>query len=100
MAVDFEKDVVLASKKELVIVDFFADWCGPCKMLGPLLDKLATEYKLKLIKINVDEEQGLAQELEIMSIPTVVFFKDGEPKDFFVGAYPEAKIREYIIKLK
>lgn len=98
--IDFNKDVVEASKKELIILDFYADWCGPCKMLGPILEKLAEEYKVKLIKLNVDQEQGLAQEFGIMSIPTVVFFKDGEPKDFFTGAYPENKIKEFIEKNK
>jgi len=100
MPIDFEKDVVNASKKELIIVDFYADWCGPCKVLGPILDKLSKENNVKLIKINVDQEKELAQELDVMSIPTVVFFKEGEPKDFFVGAYPEPKIKEFIEKYK
>jgi putative thioredoxin len=98
--IDFNKDVIEASKKELIILDFYADWCGPCKMLGPILEKLAEEYKVKLIKLNVDQEQELAQEFGIMSIPTVVFFKGGEPKDFFTGAYPEKNIREFIEKNK
>ena len=98
--VDFNKDIIEASKKELIILDFYADWCGPCKMIGPILDKLSKEYKVKLIKLNVNQEQELAQEFGIMSIPTVVFFKDGEPKDFFTGAYPEQNIREFIEKYK
>jgi thioredoxin len=98
--IDFNKDVVEPSKKELIIIDFYADWCGPCKMLGPILEKLANEYKVKLIKLNVDVESELASEFGIMSIPTVVFFKDGEPKDFFTGAYPEPQIKEFIEKNK
>jgi len=100
MPIDFEKEVVTASEKELIIVDFYADWCGPCKMLGPILEKLSKENNVKLIKINVDQEQELAQALDVMSIPTVVFFKNKEPKDFFVGAYPEPKIKEFIEKYK
>jgi len=100
MEIDFEKEVINASKKELIIVDFYADWCGPCKMLGPILEKLSKESKVKLIKLNVDNEKKIAEELDIMSVPTVVFFKDGEPKDFFVGAYPEPKIKEFIEKYR
>lgn len=100
MSLDLNKDIVEPSKKGLVIVDFYAEWCGPCKMLGPIIEKLAVEYKVKLLKVNVDQEQALAEEFGVMSIPTVVFFKDGEPKDHFVGGYPEPKIREFIEKNK
>ena len=100
MIVDINKEVIEPSKKELIIVDFFAEWCGPCKALSPILDRLSEEYKLKVFKVDVDKENALAEEFGIMSIPTVVFFKDGEPKEFFVGLYPEPKIRELIEKFK
>ncbi len=97
---DFDKEVIEQSKVGLIIVDLFADWCGPCKALGPVLQKLCDEYKIKLIKINVDLEQQIAENLGVMSIPTVVFYKNKEPIDMFVGAYPEPKIRELIEKYK
>jgi len=100
MTLDLNKDIVEPSKKGLVIVDFYAEWCGPCKMLGPVLEKLCDEYKVSLLKINVDKENALAEEFGVMSIPTVVFFKDGDVKEHFVGAYPEPKIREFIEKYK
>ncbi len=97
---DFQNDVVNMSKKQLVIVDFYAEWCGPCKVLKPLLESLSEEYGFKLVKINVEEEQAFAQEFGVMSIPTVFFFKNGEPVDMFVGAYPEHAIRDLIEKYK
>lgn len=100
MGIDFEKDIVNKSKEVLVVVDFYGDRCNPCKKLGQLLEKLAEEYKFKLIKANVDQESKLADKFGVMSIPTVVFYKDTEPKEFFVGAYPEAKVREFIEKHK
>lgn len=98
--IDLNKEVIEPSKKALVVVDFYADWCGPCKMIGPIMEKLAEEYKVKLVKVNIDKEQKLAEEFGVMSIPTVAFFKDGEPKDFFVGGYPENKIKEFFEKNK
>jgi len=100
MAIDFQKHIVDPSNKGLVIVDFYAEWCGPCKILGPLLDKLTKEYKLDFVKVNVDLEQSLAQDFGVMSIPTVVFFKNGDVVEHFIGAYPEGKIRELIEKHK
>ena len=95
---DFNVDVIEYSKKSLVVVDFYADWCGPCKVLGPLLEKLSEEMKFKLVKINTEQEQELASHFSVMSIPTVFFFKDGEPIDMFVGAYPENAIKEMVNK--
>ena len=75
---------------KLMMVDFWADWCGPCKMLGPVIDDLANQYEGKAIvgKVNVDEEQELAIRYGVMSIPTVIFFKDGREIDRKVGVMP------------
>jgi len=75
------------SFKGSVMVDFWAEWCGPCKGLAPIIDEIALELPIgmKVCKINVDENQELAQEFRVMSIPTVIFFKDGEPVKRFVG---------------
>lgn len=84
-------------KNGYTLVDFFADWCGPCKMLIPVLESLDNEYPdVDFIKVNVDAESNLAREMGIMSIPAVYFFKDGELKDKFVGYQPAAKIKEFI----
>ncbi len=95
---DFQEKVVEKSKKIPVLVDFYADWCGPCRMLSPVLEKIVKEYdgKLILAKVNVDEAYVVANEFGIMSVPTVILFKNGEPVDYFVGALPEPKIREWL----
>jgi len=82
---DFEREVVQADK--LVIVDFWAEWCGPCKMIAPLLDEIARELpeKVKIVKVNVDHEQELAQKFGIYNIPTLLFFKDGAVREQVVG---------------
>ena len=95
---DFHKEVLEASKNKLVVVDFYADWCKPCKILSPLLELLEKEYKYKLVKVNTEIEQDIAQEFGIMSIPTVILFKNKEPIDMFVGAYPEPALREIFEK--
>jgi putative thioredoxin len=83
-----------------VLVDFWAPWCGPCKALGPILEKLETAYAgaFKLVKINSDEEQQLAGAFGIRSIPTVILLKNGQPVDGFMGALPEGQVREFLDK--
>ncbi|MAV68781.1 MAG: thioredoxin [Cellvibrionales bacterium TMED122] len=83
-----------------VIVDFWADWCGPCKHLMPILEKLAEEYQgaFLLAKVNADEQQMLAQQLGVRSLPTVMVIKDGQPIDGFSGAQPESAVREMLDK--
>lgn len=97
----FGEDVINASTEVPVIVDFWAPWCEPCKTLGPTLEKLVHEYagKVRLVKINVDENQALAQQLKVQSIPMVYAFKDGRPADAFNGAVPENQLRTFIEKL-
>jgi len=94
----FDKDVIQASKKTPIVVDFWASWCGPCRMLGPILEKLADEYNGKIIvaKLSVEENEGKPQEYEVMSIPAVKMFKDGKVVDEFIGAIPESRVREFI----
>ncbi len=88
----FEEEVLSSDKP--VIVDFWAEWCGPCHAVSPILDKIAEERadELKLVKVNIDEEQGLAERYGIASIPTMVLFKDGEPAAAAIGAQPKSAI--------
>ena len=97
----FAKDVLEASKTALVLVDFWAPWCGPCKQLTPVLEKVVRSYngKVRLVKINTDENAGIAGQLRIQSLPTVYAFRDGRPLDGFMGAQPETVIRQLIDKL-
>lgn len=97
---NFEQEVIAASLSQPVLVDFWAPWCGPCKALGPILEKLETAYGggFKLVKINSDEEQQLAGAFGIRSIPTVILMKNGQPVDGFMGALPEGKVREFLDK--
>jgi putative thioredoxin len=94
----FAADVLEASRDVPVIVDFWAPWCGPCKQLGPAIEKVVKEAKgaVKLVKVNIDENQEIARQLRIQSIPTVYAFKNGQPVDGFMGAIPESQIREFV----
>jgi putative thioredoxin len=94
----FEADVIQRSLQVPVLVDFWAEWCGPCKQLGPVLEKLAGEYNgaFELAKVDVEKEQQLASAFQIRSIPTVMLVKDGQLVDGFPGALPEAQLREFL----
>ena len=97
----FMVDVVEASRQQPVLVDFWAPWCGPCRQLTPLLEKVVTAAKgaVKLVKINVDENPGFAGQLRVQSIPAVFAFKDGQPVDGFMGALPESQLKAFIDRL-
>lgn len=97
----FMKDVIEASREVPVIVDFWAPWCGPCKQLMPRLEKAvkAAEGKVKLVKINTQEHNGVSQQMGVRSIPAVYAFKDGQPVDGFMGAQPDTALQEFIARL-
>ena len=94
----FPADVIQESRKQPVLVDFWAPWCGPCKQLGPVLEKVvnAAGGRVKLVKMNIDDHPSIAGQLGIQSIPAVIAFKDGQPVDGFMGAVPESQINEFI----
>jgi len=94
----FAADVLEASREVPVIVDFWAPWCGPCKQLGPALEKAVSEAKgaVRLVKVNIDENPEIASQLRIQSIPTVYAFKNGQPVDGFMGAIPESQIKQFV----
>ena len=98
---NFVADVIEASQTTPVIVDFWAPWCGPCKTLGPIIERLVKQYagKVKLVKINVDENQELAAQFRVQSIPAVYAFKGGRPFDGFMGALPESQIKQFMERL-
>jgi thioredoxin 1 len=93
---NFEKEVIESGK--LALVDFWAEWCGPCRIVGPIIDQLALEYQDKLLigKVDVDEEEELAVQFRIMSIPTIILFKEGKMVERFTGARPKKEFKEVI----
>ena len=95
-----QQDLLEASKQKLIMIDFWADWCEPCKQLMPVLEKLAQENQehLVLAKINCDEQQQIAMQFGVKSLPTVVLFKNGQPVDGFAGVQPESEIRQLLEK--
>src|ERR1700742_1469380 len=97
----FMADVIEASQTTPVIVDFWATWCGPCKQLGPALERAVEAAKgaVKLVKIDVDKNPAIAGQLRVQSIPTVYAFVDGQPVDGFMGAVPDSQLKAFIDKL-
>lgn len=96
----FMADVIEASSHQLVLLDLWAPWCGPCKQLTPILENVvaASNGAVRLAKMNIDEEPAIAQQLQVQSIPAVFAFKDGRPVDGFMGALPESQVKEFVAR--
>jgi thioredoxin 1 len=90
----FETEVLQSDGK--VIVDFWAEWCGPCHAVSPILDRIADEHQVKIVKVNIDEQQDLAMRYGVQSIPLMVLFEDGEPQASVVGAMPKSAIERQL----
>ncbi len=95
----FQKEVIDSNVP--VLVDFSATWCGPCKMMGPVLEQLSAEYegKAKVFKVDIDESMDLAEKYQIMSVPNMLFFKDGKPVDAVIGVTPPAVLKQKLDKI-
>ena len=87
---DFENEVLQSDKP--VLVDFWAEWCGPCHAVAPVLDRIADDHSLKIVRVNIDEEQGLAQRYGVASIPMMILFENGEPQATAIGAMPKGAL--------
>ncbi len=98
---EFQEHVLDTSKNKPVVVDFWAAWCGPCKAMAPIFEEVAGEYgeKASFVKVNVDEEPALAQQYGVMSIPTIVYFKDGKPAGQSIGLIDKSELTGHVDKL-
>jgi thioredoxin 1 len=92
---NFESDVL---NKDFVLVDFYADWCGPCRMMLPLLEEIQSELSIDIVKIDIDESSSIASKYDVMSIPTLIIFKNGEKISVNVGAASKARIIDWVKK--
>ena len=90
---NFENDVL---SQEFVVVDFFADWCGPCRMISPFLEEIQQEQGVEIVKVNIDESPDIASKYDIMSIPTLMIFKNGEKVSVNVGSASKARLADWI----
>ena len=99
-ATDADFDSVVRQSDVPVVVDFWAEWCGPCRMVAPVIEEVATQYegKVKVAKVNIDDNQETAMQFRVMSIPTIILFKDGQPVEGVVGAQPKRAFEQLLDK--